>query len=148
MKVDGVFASACTDLLFDPDEYGIDNLDGGLAQMIYKAIESCDTDVQPDLWRNVVLAGGTTMIGGFGERVREELVGILDSKNDNNAHRMIQVIPDATGSEPGYNSQRKIGSWIGGSIFASLDTFGKVLVSKQEYEDAGNASIFHRKAVV
>ncbi len=141
VNVDGVYTSACVDLLFNPDDYGMDNLDGGLGDMVAKAIDMCDKDLQPDLCRNIVLSGGSTMIRGFSERVRNDVsnkVGGLP----------LQVVPDSAGIEPGYNSQRKIGAWIGGSILASLDTFGKICVSKQDYEDSGTAAIVHRKAVV
>jgi actin-related protein len=80
------------------------------------------------------------MIKGFSERVKNEVRGGVDGP--------INVVPDSTGIEPGYNSQRQIGAWIGGSILASLDTFGKISVSKQDYEDEGsNANIVHRRCV-
>jgi hypothetical protein len=172
IKVDGLYTSTCADVLFNPKDYGLDNGSsstggggsgdnsnssggggggqgvGGIPQMIQKSIDSCDKDLAPDLWNNIVMAGGGTMIRGFGERVRTDLT-TLTSKHKGSSSQRINVIPgESPGSEPGYNSQRKIGAWIGGSIFASLDTFGKVLVSKQEYEDAGSAAIVHRKAVI
>jgi actin-related protein len=139
INIDGVFASACVDLLFDPDEYGIENLDGGLGNMLAKSISMCDRDLQPDLYKNIVLSGGTTMIRGFSERVKTELKGTSEGQ--------VNVVPDSSGIEPGYNSQRRIGAWIGGSILASLDTFNKISVSKQDYEDSGSANIVHRKTV-
>ncbi|VDN27050.1 unnamed protein product [Gongylonema pulchrum] len=40
--------------------------------------------------------------------------------------------------------ERLYGTWIGGSILASLDTFKKMWVSKKEYEDEGK-KVLHRK---
>ena len=42
------------------------------------------------------------------------------------------------------DSQRKYASWIGLSMFASIGTFGKIYVTRQEYEDSGSTAI-HRK---
>ena len=55
------------------------------------------------------------------------------------------VVPDPQGAgERGYNSQRKHGAWIGGSMFASLSTFKCVRITKQEWDDI-DESIVHRK---
>jgi len=40
--------------------------------------------------------------------------------------------------------ERKFSTWIGGSILASLATFKKMWVSKEEYEEEG-CPILHRK---
>mgnify|MGYP000388917886 CR=1 FL=1 len=136
ITIPGTDASACVDFLFDPDDANIPNLDGGYSSMLLKSIEMCDSDLQPDLFNNVVLAGGTSMIAGLGERIKNEL---QSEAGDNH----LGIIAN----EPGYNAQKKHAPWIGGSIFASLDTFEKAVVTKQEYEDAGSTSIVHRKCV-
>ncbi len=87
-----------------------------------------------------MLAGGTTMLPGFSERLKHELVRISAPGTSYN------VVPDNKGSERGYNSQRKHAAWIGGSMFASLDTFRHVQVTKQEWEDC-DESIIHRRGV-
>jgi len=58
----------------------------------------------------------------------------------------IRVIPDSYNKEPGANWQRQYASWIGGSLFATLDTFDKIKVTQQEWEDAHEIEV-HRKAV-
>ena len=55
VEVDGVYTSACMDLLFNPDEYGVENLDGGLGEMVAKSIQVRKrkaTAEQPHLRRN------------------------------------------------------------------------------------------------
>ena len=89
---------------------------------------------------NVVLAGGTTMLPGFCARMQQELVKALPDSH-------IRVVPGpnpAGATERGYNSQRKIAAWIGGSMFASLETFGQVKITKQEWEDDEN--VVHTKS--
>jgi len=44
----------------------------------------------------------------------------------------VKVTPDHANREPGSNWQRKHAAWIGGSMFASLDTFTHV--SKQQQQ--------------
>lgn len=56
VTINGKAASQCADILFDPNNYNIENLDGGMAMMIKKSIENCDRDLQPDLYDNIVLA--------------------------------------------------------------------------------------------
>lgn len=40
--------------------------------------------------------------------------------------------------------ERKFASWIGGSIFSSLDNFQSCWITKEEYEESGVA-IVHKK---
>lgn len=56
------------------------------------------------------------------------------------------VIPDAQKRERGYNAQRKLAAWIGGSIFGSLSTYKQIQVSKQEWEEC-HESVIHRKSL-
>lgn len=112
-----------------------------LPALVAKSITMCDRDLQPDLYGSVVLAGGTTMLPGFPERMKAELGRLVAPGTPFN------VVPDpqGAGGERGYNSQRKHAAWIGGSMFASLDTFKQVRITKQEWEDC-DESIVHRKS--
>lgn len=110
-----------------------------LQQLVVQSIGMCDRDLQTDLRESVVLAGGTTMLPGFCSRIKEELVKAYPSEK-------VRVVPGPNPcgtAERGYNSQRKHASWIGGSMFASLETFKEVRVMKQEWED--DESAIHRK---
>lgn len=108
----------------------------GLQELIHDSIGMCDLDLQQDLYRSIVLAGGTTMLPGLARRIHQELSGL--------SQQQIQVIPDFSRRERGYNSQRKIAAWVGGSMFASLPMFSQVLVTKQEWEE-GHETVIHRK---
>lgn len=110
-----------------------------LHELVAQSISMCDRDLQTDLRGAVVLAGGTTMLPGFCHRVKEELVKAYPTDG-------VRVIPGPNSngtSERGYNSQRKHASWIGGSMFASLETFKEVRVTKQEWED--DEGVIHQK---
>ena len=101
----------------------------GLHETIYNCIRSCDIDVRKDLYGNVILSGGNTMFPGIAERVHKELSALVPSS------MKLKVIAPP---------ERKYSVWIGGSILASLSTFQKMWISKEEYEESG-PSIVHRK---
>jgi hypothetical protein len=65
-RLDGDVRSAA-DVLFQPSLLGEGRgpfLDGGVANITARCIEMCDRDLQPDLLRNVTMAGPITMVPG------------------------------------------------------------------------------------
>jgi len=99
----------------------------GLAQLVRASLEQVDVDVRPSLLMNVVVTGGTSLIQGLVERLSTELQGMYPSLR-------IRV------TSPGNVYERRFGSWIGGSILASLGTFHQMWISKKEYEEFGAVS--------
>ena len=45
----------------------------------YTSIHKCDLDVRRDLYKNVVLSGGTTMYPGIADRIQKELTALAPS---------------------------------------------------------------------
>uniref|UniRef100_A0AC34QWU3 Actin n=1 Tax=Panagrolaimus sp. JU765 TaxID=591449 RepID=A0AC34QWU3_9BILA len=115
------------DLLFRPELIGTEY--PGIHQCIYNAIEACDTDLRKNLYSNIVVSGGSTMFNGFGDRLLGEMRKL--------APKDVKVRIVAP-------QERILGTWVGGSILASLDAFRKIWVTKKEYED--NPSIVFRKS--
>jgi actin-related protein len=101
----------------------------GIHELIFNSIMKCDVDVKRDLYQNVCLSGGTTMITGLPERLNKHLVSLSPS-----TIKIKIVAPD----------DRKLSAWTGGSILSSLSTFQVMTISKNEYDEAG-PSIVHRK---
>ena len=89
----------------------------------------CDNDMRRYLYANIVLSGGNTMYPGFPERVKKEMTALAPSDMN------IKVIVPSVSTYL---------AWMGGSICASLSTFQKMCISKQEYDESG-PSIVHRK---
>ncbi|CAM9176842.1 unnamed protein product [Hapterophycus canaliculatus] len=143
ITLDSQGRSQAAELIFNPDAGGKDfaskATDGGLAKMVMQSVSMCDKDINPDLLGSVVVAGGTTVMPGFVERLKED----LDKASPPGASMMASVIPHPTSHEPGYNAQRKHAPWIGGSMLASLSPFKQLQVTRQEYEDSGE-NIIHR----
>ena len=96
---------------------------------IYHSIMKCDVNIRKDLYKNIVLTGGTSMFPGFAQRLEKEVLSIPRLTIE------VKVIAPA---------ERKYSVWIGGSILTSLSTFQQMWISKQEYDETG-PSIVHRK---
>ncbi|XP_074641037.1 alpha-centractin [Tubulanus polymorphus] len=115
------------ELLFRPDLIGDESV--GIHEVLIYAIQKSDMDLRRTLFSNIVLAGGSTLFKGFGDRLLGEAKKL--------APKDIKLRISAP-------QERLYSTWIGGSILAALDTFKKMWVSKREYEDEGVRSI-HRK---
>ncbi|KAI9323890.1 actin family [Dichotomocladium elegans] len=103
----------------------------GMHQLVFSSINSCDIDLRPLLFNNIVVTGGNTLFPGFNERLNYELPMLAPGS---------KVKIHAVGNQ----TERKCSSWLGGSILASLGTFHQLWISKQEYEEHG-ASIVETK---
>ena len=90
---------------------------------------NCDIGVRKDLYSNIVLSGGTTTFEGIAERMEKEITALAPST------MKVKVIAPP---------ERKYAVWIGGSILASLATFPQMVITHEEYNEAG-PSIVHRK---
>ena len=117
----------CAETLFKPELIGMES--DGIHKLTFQSIMRCDVDIRKDLYCNMVLSGGTTMLDGIAERVSKE---------------MHILVPDSMTIKVVAPPERKYSVWIGGSILASLSTFEEMWVSKEEYEEAG-PQVVHRK---
>ena len=122
------------ELLFKPDLYthvsgaaAVNPQEKGAHELVYGAIQSTDNELRKDFWNNIVLAGGTTLLSGFKERLERDLTNISPLK--------IRVTASA------FPVERRFSSWIGGSILASLGTFQQMWISKAEYEETGQSIV-------
>ncbi|KAJ9258729.1 hypothetical protein DTO271D3_536 [Paecilomyces variotii] len=95
-----------------------------IPELIKNALNAVDVDIRPHLLSNVVVTGAGSLHYGFTDRLNQELLQAFPS-------------PRVKIAAPGNTSERKFGSWIGGSILASLGTFHQMWISKKEYEEHG-----------
>ncbi|KAK7268580.1 hypothetical protein RIF29_21281 [Crotalaria pallida] len=116
----------CPEILFDPSIIGMEAC--GIHQMTYNSIMKCNISIRRDLYSKIFLAGGSTMLPGFADRMVKEIISLAPP-----GMRIKLIAP----------SERKYSSWIG-SIIASLTTFKESFISRREYEESG-PSIVHRK---
>jgi len=118
--------------LFDPSGIRGQTNSGtmlGAAHVVTTSVGMCDVDLRPALYGNVVVTGGNTLLNGFNDRLNRDL-GIKTPST------MRFKLISANGAQ-----ERRYGSWIGGSILASLGSFQQMWVSKQEYEETGKSQV-------
>jgi actin-related protein len=114
----------CTELLFKPEVINIES--SSLFKIITECIVNTDADSRGDLYKNIVVTGGSSQIKNLVPRLTHE-IGVQEPTESVNV--------SAAGPHA---------AWLGGSILASLNTFMKLWVCRPEYEESG-PSIVHRR---
>ena len=109
------------EILFNPEIVGLEYT--GVAGTLVNSISKSDLDVRKTLYTNIVLSGGSTMFRGFGARLLDEVKHLAPPQD---LKIKIQAPPE-----------RKISTWLGGSILASLSTFKNLWVTREEYMEDG-----------
>jgi len=118
----------CPEALFQPSFIGMESV--GLHEIIYNSIMKSDIDLRKDLFSNLVLSGGTTLLPGINDRIHKELLLLSP----------ISLKVKVTAAP-----ERKHSAWIGGSILASLThCWVPFWISREEYDEIGPALI-HKK---
>ena len=110
----------CGEILFKPDIIGLDC--EGIDKKIFKSVLNCNPEFHNQLFANIVLSGGTSMMKGLKERIEKEIIGL--SNNNKNVHVTL-------------NQYNKYSAWIGASMFASSPSSKNSFVSFDEYNEAG-----------
>ena len=95
-----------------------------IVDLVKQSLAAVDTDIKAHLLSNIVVTGGGSLIQGFNDRLAQELLVVYPSTR-------VRI------HSPGNIAERKFGSWIGGSILASLGTFHQMWISRKEYEESG-----------
>jgi len=115
------------EILFNPELIGQEY--AGAHQVVVDSINRVDLDLRKSLFSNIVLSGGSTLCRGFGDRLLNEVkkLALKDVK--------IRIYAPP---------ERKYSTWIGGSILAGLNTFKKMWVSAEEYQE--DPDIIHKKS--
>ncbi|ROT70790.1 uncharacterized protein [Penaeus vannamei] len=116
----------CPEVLFDPSLIGKEAR--GLQDAVYDSILKCEADIRKDLFASIMLTGGSNRFPGMADRMKREL-------GDRTPLTVSVLAP---------HPEHQYSVWTGGSILASLSTFPQMLVSKQEYEEAG-PTVLHKK---
>jgi actin-related protein len=130
------------EVLFNPSLIGYkyqefeedhDKIRGGIAKLAYASIKQCDSDLKINLYNNIVLAGGSTMMNGFVDRFEDEIKDMArdDAKTDINISAVLH---------------RKYAAWVGGSMISSFSTFKDMAVTATDY--TGQADIEKRNLIL
>ena len=101
----------------------------GIGEMTYNSIMMCNIDERTTHFGNIVLAGGTTLLPGFAERMRKEIAEFAP------ASMKINVAPATPESV-----------WEGGDKLGENPYFAQMLFTREEYERHGPRYV-HRKCL-
>lgn len=124
------FSFRSPEIFFKPELFNIESEDGGVHEMINKAINTFAIDEQPIMYRNICLAGGNSLIRYTPERLEYEMSQMTADQ--------VHVIA---------NPERRYCTWIGGSVLASSFNFERVLITKESYEEIGPA-VAHLRSII
>lgn len=109
--------------LFRPVDIGMQQ--AGLAETIVEAVSACPPQLAPLLYDNIMLTGGTASCPGFKERLESELRPLVPA--DCSVSVSIAASPE-------------LAAWHGGAKLASSAAFQKMVVTRAEYEEHGQAA--------
>nr|VZI15730.1 unnamed protein product [Spirometra erinaceieuropaei] len=103
-----------------------------MSHIVASSISLCDIDIRPNLYNNVVVVGGTSLIMGFTDRLQRD----LNIKTPPSMRLKVNF--------PSSLPERRFSSWVGGSILGSLGTFQQILPSffKLKYTHVDNSALF------
>ena len=119
----------CAEILFKPAMIGKE--EDGIHKLMYDAIMACDVDIRQDLYENIVIFGGTSLLPGLEQRLLKEITALAPAS----------VKPKIIATP-----ERQYAAFIGGSILSSMSTFQELWITKDEYDESG-PSIVHRKCI-
>lgn len=71
INIKGLVRVKCPELLFKPELNGYSCK--SLHAMTYASVTKSDIDIRKDLYKNLILSGGTTMYQGIADRLKSEL---------------------------------------------------------------------------
>jgi actin-related protein len=136
VKIESRYFSDCVEQLHIND-----TTFGGLSKQVFESLTLCDDSIRKELATNIIISGGTSMLPGLGTRLNNDLNKHFMASKDEIGYMEAKVMPSSTYRESGYTQQRKHAAWIGGSIFASFDSFKQLRVTKQDWEESAESAL-------
>jgi len=97
--------------------------------MVVNSIKNCDIDVRKTLYGSVVVAGGTSLLTGFNERLLKSIQKL--------ATRDVTITVLAP-------KNRRFSCWVGGATVSSLKAFNRLWITKKDYDEEGQRILFER----
>merc|ERR1712110_808260 len=97
--------------------------------MVVNSIKNCDIDVRKTLYSAVVVAGGSSLLTGFNERLLKSIQKL--------ATRDVTISVMAP-------KNRKISCWVGGATVSSLKAFNRLWITKRDFDEKGSHVLFER----
>lgn len=99
------------------------------ADVLLSMLKGSKNEYLGELKQSICLQGGASLIKGFDGHIKQYLF--------KNKVTDVNIIDRS-------ENEKKYSSWIGGSLYASLNTINSLLVSKQDYQEGGAAYVIRR----
>ena len=113
---------AIPELMFNPSDSGMRQ--PGLAELIEESLQNVPVGLWPGLLANIVVVGGNALFDGFVQRLQKEVV---------------QRVPDDCIVRVARPADPILSTWSGAANLANHADIEKLTVTKQEYEEYGQA---------
>nr|XP_014284908.1 actin-related protein 2-B isoform X1 [Halyomorpha halys] len=113
------------------------NVEGqGIAEMVFNTIQAADIDMRTELYKHIVLSGGSTMYPGLPSRLEREIKQLYIERVLKNDIDKISKFKIRVEDPP----HRKDMVFIGGAVLAEvMKNKEKFWITKQEYDEKGVA---------
>jgi len=148
------------EILFRPEHYFNDTDTPGIADLVRASISSCEIDVRKKLYQSILLAGGASLMKGFDNRLRNELMNSSLMLNNSNKYETSWRCMQSNSTFLRYGgiasleiekfgislkavAERQYSIWIGGSIFSTLRC-DEGYISKENYDEYGGLGLINR----
>lgn len=102
--------------------------------MLIDSVDKCDEFLRKELFENVIVSGGNTMLPGFCERLDKEMKG-------QGIHEVQDIVELEAANDRNYSV------WVGGSLMSSLNSFQQMWITRAEYDEHGQ-NIVQRKCLI
>ena len=109
------------EVIFTPQDIGIN--EAGLPEAIWQSVNKCPKLFEKQLYKNVIISGGNTLLRGFKDRLEFDLQGFK---------------PNECTAEVNELQTPQHAAWKGLKTFCSNKTnFEDFVVTKREYQEEG-----------
>lgn len=110
-----------------------------LDEIVDMAIVKSPLDNRFDLYKNIVLSGGSTLFKNFDKRLEQEV-----RRRVKDRYRDLGILENAPEVNVSQNVVQQTAVWFGGSMLSdNKDTFSSIVATKEQYEEVGASVARH-----
>lgn len=115
-----------------------------LSVLVDEVIQNCPIDVRRNLYKNIVLSGGSTMFKDFDKRIKVEIKRSCDERlKITEQLSNYRIKPQPMDVKVVAHQMQRYAVWFGGSLLASTPEFYEKSHTKAEYYERGPSICRH-----
>ncbi|GME72915.1 unnamed protein product [[Candida] boidinii] len=123
------------EIFFSPEIASSDFLTP-LPDIVDQVIQGSPIDVRKNLYKNIVLSGGSTMFKDFGRRLQRDLKALVNERVSQ-SERLSGAKSSGVQVQVISHKRQKNAVWFGGSLLAQTSDFKSYCHTKQDYDEYG-----------